>query len=192
MPWLVLGLVAFLATHSLRLLAPAWREAQVRRLGAARWKALHGAASIATFALLVWGYGQARAGTPLLWEPPAGMAHVAAILVMIAFVLFAAAYVPGNRIKAMVGHPMLLGVQVWAVAHLLANGGLAQVVLFGSFFVWALLAFRAARARDQAAGTTYPVLGLGRDVAAVVIGILAWGVFAHLLHYLLIGVRPLG
>ena len=110
--------------------------------------------------------------------------------VLLAFVLLAAAYVPRNGIKARVHHPMVLSVKLWAFAHLLANGTLADVLLFGSFLVWAVLSFRAARRRDRAAGTRYPAGSLAATLATVVIGGVAWALFAFRLHEWLIGVRP--
>ena len=92
----------------------------------------------------------------VLWLPPVAMRHIAALLTLVAFILLVAAYVPRNGIKARLHHPMVIGVKVWAFAHLLANGNLADVVLFGAFLVWAALSFRAARGRDRVAGTVYP------------------------------------
>ena len=109
-----------------------------------------------------------------------------------AFVLVAAAYVPGNRIRAVVGHPMVAGVKAWAVAHLLANGTLADVVLFGAFLAWAVLDFRAARRRDRAAGRVPGRGGPAGDGLVVAIGLGAWAAFAFWLHGALIGVRPFG
>ena len=140
--------------------------------------------------LLVYGYGQARQATALLWQPPIWTRHVAAVLVLVAFVLVAAAYVPGTRIKSAVGHPMILGVKVWALAHLIANGTLADVVLFGAFLAWAIVDYAASRRRDRAAGITYPAGPPVRDAIAVAAGALAWAVFAFWLHGPLIGVRP--
>jgi uncharacterized membrane protein len=122
--------------------------------------------------------------------PPVWTRHPAALLVLIAFILLVAAYLPGTRIKAAVGHPMVLAVKVWALAHLLANGTLNDIVLFGSFLAWAVLAFTAARRRDRAAGVTYPALGGNRDLAAVVLGAVAWALFARFAHLWLIGVSP--
>jgi uncharacterized membrane protein len=103
-----------------------------------------------------------------------------------------AAYVPGTRIKAKLHHPMLLGVKLWAAAHLLANGRLADLLLFGSFLLWAVLDFRSARGRDRAAGTTYAPGAGAKDLVALVIGTLAWAVFAFWAHAWLFGVAPLG
>jgi len=106
--------------------------------------------------------------------------------------LLAAAYIPGNRIKARLGHPMLLATKVWALAHLIANGTLADLLLFGGFLVWAIADFAVSRRRDRAEGVTYPALGIGRDMAVLVAGLVGYVVFAFWLHGLLIGVRPLG
>jgi len=189
---LILGLVIFLGTHSIRLCSPEWRSAQVARLGDGRWKLFYTIASVLGFVLLVWGFGLARRDTILLWAPPVWTHHVAALLVLIAFILLAAAYVPGTRIKALVGHPMVAGTKTWALGHLAANGSLADVVLFGSFLVWAVAYFAIARRRDRAAGTRYPAVGIQRDVLAVVIGALVWFLFARFAHLWLFGVSPMG
>ena len=115
-----------------------------------------------------------------------------ALLTLPAFILLAAAYVPGTAIKARLKHPMTLAVKFWAIAHLLSNGRLADVLLFGSFLVWAVLVFSAARRRDRALGTRYSSAGWLRDAIAVVIGIGAWLAFALYLHGAWIGVRPFG
>jgi uncharacterized membrane protein len=189
---LILGLLFFLGAHSVRILADDWRTRQLARLGEGKWKGLYSVISAIGLILIVWGYGLARAQPVILWSPPVWARHVAALLTVVAFILLAAAYVPGNRIKAKLGHPMVAGVKVWAFAHLLANGTLAAVVLFGAFLVWAVADFASARRRDRRAGTVYPAGSLARDAVAVIVGLIAWAVFAFLLHGWLIGVRPLG
>jgi uncharacterized membrane protein len=189
---LVVGLVVFLGVHSVRIFADDWRGRQLERLGEAAWKSLYSVVSLAGFALLVWGYGLARGDPVLLWQPPAWTAYLAALLTVPAFILLVAAYVPGTRIKAAVGHPMVLGVKVWALAHLLSNGTLADLVLFGAFLIWAVLDYRAARQRDRADGRRYAAGPLTRDLLAVLVGLLAWATFALWLHGPLIGVRPFG
>ena len=190
MSYLVLGLLLFLGTHSIRIAADGWRTARVARLGENRWKGLYSLASALGLGLIVWGYGLARAEPLALWAPPAWTRHVAALLTLPAFVLIAAAYVPRNRIKAAVGHPMLAGVKVWAIAHLLSNGTLADVLLFGAFLAWAVLDFRAARQRDRAANVRHAAGSLARDGIVAAAGIGAWALFASVLHLWLIGVRP--
>lgn len=189
---LILGLVLFLGVHSTRIVAEGWRQATIARMGEQPWKGAYSVVSLAGFAVLVWGYALARQHPVLLWTPPRGMAHVTALLTLVAFVLFTAAYVPRNQIKARLHHPMILGVKTWAFGHLIANGTLADEVLFGAFLVWAIFDFVAARRRDRAAGTVYPAGTAARTAIAVVVGVVTWAVFAFWLHGVLIGVRPLG
>ena len=192
MTMLILGLVLFLGVHSVRMVADGWRSAMIGRVGELPWKAVYALLSIAGFVLIVWGFGLARQQPVQLWMPPRGMRHLAALLTLVSFILIAAAYVPRNAIKARLHHPMVLGVKVWALAHLLANGNLAHVVLFGVFLVWAVLNFRAARARDRAAGTAYPAGTTAGTLGAVVAGTALWAVFAFWAHGYLIGIRPIG
>jgi uncharacterized membrane protein len=192
MTLLLLGLALFLGVHSTRIVADDWRTATIARVGEKPWKGIYSLLSIAGFVLLVIGYGAARQSPVVLFAPPAWTRHLAALLTIPAFVLLAAAYVPGNAIKRAVGHPMMAGVKVWALAHLIANGTLADVLLFGTFLAWAVLGFIAARRRDRAAGTTYPAGPGSRTAIAVVVGLVAWAVFAFALHRPLIGVAPFG
>ncbi|MDP2817454.1 MAG: NnrU family protein [Polaromonas sp.] len=192
MVMLLLGLVLFLGVHSTRIAADGWRSAMVGRFGEMPWKAVYALLSIAGFVLIVWGFGLARQQPVQLWMPPRGMRHLASLLTLIAFVLLAATYVPRNAIKARLHHPMVLAVKVWALAHLLANGNLAHMVLFGSFLVWAALSFRAARARDRVAGTVYAPGTTAGTVTALLVGVAGWAVFAFWAHGALIGVRPIG
>ena len=192
MTLLMLGLVLFLGVHSTRIVADGWRTATIARVGEKPWKGIYSLLSIAGFVLLVIGYGAARQSPVVLFAPPVWTRHLAALLTIPAFVLLAAAYVPGNAIKRAVGHPMMAGVKVWALAHLLANGTLADVLLFGTFLAWAVLGFIAARRRDRAAGTTYPAGPGSRTAITVVVGLVAWAVFAFALHRPLIGVAPFG
>jgi uncharacterized membrane protein len=189
---LILGLLVFLGAHSTRIVADHWRTAQLKRFGEGTWKSAYSLLSLAGFVLIVWGFGLARQQPVVLWMAPAGMRHVAGLLTLIAFVLLAAAYVPRNAIKANLRHPMVLAVKVWALAHLLANGTLADLVLFGAFLGWAVVCFIAARKRDRAAGTQYPAGTPGGTAATVVTGVAAWAAFTFWLHGALIGVRPFG
>jgi uncharacterized membrane protein len=189
---LALGLLLFLGTHSVRLLAGDWRQEQIRRLGAGPWKGLYALVSLAGFVLIVWGFGIARADPAVLWLPPHWTRHLAAALTLPAFVLVLAAYVPGNHLKSWFGHPMLAGVKLWAFAHLLANGNLAHVLLFGAILIWAACAFVAARRRDRIAGVHYPPGRIGPDLAVCIAGAAAWALFAGFGHALLIGVQPFG
>ncbi|WP_294766808.1 NnrU family protein [uncultured Rhodoferax sp.] len=192
MPYLLAGLLIFLGVHSLRIVSEDSRTHLRARFGEAAYKGVYTLASLIGFALIVWGFGVARENPVQLWNPPEGMRHLAAGLTLVAFVLLTAAYVPRNGIKARLHHPMVLGVKVWALAHLLATGALAQALLFGSFLLWAVLCFRAARQRDRAAATVYAAGTLLSTGLTAVLGIAAWAVFAFFLHGWLIGIRPLG
>lgn len=189
---LILGLVLFLGVHSARIVAEWPRQALIAKHGADAWKGLYALASLVGFGLLVWGYGLARQQPVALWAPPPAMRHLAALLTLPAFILLAAAYVPGNGLKARLHHPMMLGVKAWALAHLLANHTLADLLLFGGFLAWSVAAFIAARRRDRAQGTTYPPGRIDRTILAVVVGTAAWAGFAFWLHAWWIGVRPFG
>lgn len=192
MAWLILGLVLFLGVHSVRIFGDNWRTQFRAKRGENAYKGLYSLLSVAGFVLLIWGYGQARQQPVLLWVPPVGMRHLAALLTLLAFVLLAASQIPGNAIKAKLRHPMVLGVKVWAFAHLLSNGMLADVVLFGTFLLWAVLSFRAARQRDRAGQIVYAPGRPVPTVLAVVAGVAAWAFFAFYAHSAWIGVRPFG
>lgn len=188
---LVLGLLLFLGIHCVGF-APEWRQRRVAAMGIGGWKGLYSLIAIAGFALIIWGFHLARLHPVLLYTPPAWLAHLNALFTLIGFILLAAAYVPGNRIKAKIGHPMVAGVKIWALGHLLAIGFLRDVVLFGAFLIWAIVAFAVLRRRDRARGATGPAGTLQGDVITVVVGVVAWAVFAFWLHEALIGVNPFG
>jgi uncharacterized membrane protein len=189
---LIVGLVLFIGVHSTRIFADAWRTRMQMQYGQNTWKALYSLIAIAGLLLIIWGYGLARTSPLVLYSPPLWTRHVAALLTIPAFILLVAAYVPGNHIKAAIGHPMVAGVKIWAFAHLISNGTLADVVLFGSLLLWAVASYTAARRRDRAADRQYPRGPLSRTALAVVLGLAAWAAFAFWLHGPLIGVRPFG
>ena len=191
MGMLVVGLILFLGAHSTRIVAEGWRSAIIRRLGAGTWKAVYSLVSLVGLVLIIWGFGLARQQPVQWWPAPFFMRHVAWLLTAVAFVLLAAAYVPRNRIKARLHHPMALGVVFWAAAHLLANGNRGHVVLFGSFLAWAVLSFFSARMRDRTARTLYPAGTFTGTAITVLVGLAAWATFAFWAHGLLIGVRPI-
>jgi uncharacterized membrane protein len=192
MTYLILGLVLFLGVHSVRIVADDWRSRTIAHMGAGAWKGVYSLVSLVGFILIVWGFSQARMMPTQLWSPPTGMRHLAWLLTWLAFVMLAAAYVPGNAIKARLHHPMVLAVKTWALAHLLANGNLGHVVLFGSFLVWAVFDFSAARRRDRTGQVVYPPGRAVPTVATVGIGTLAWAGFAMWLHGWWIGIRVIG
>lgn len=187
---MVLGLVLFLGAHSVRVFADDWRTAQIAARGEGAWKGVYSLLSLAGLVLIVYGYGLTRQAPVDLWSPPIWTRHVAALLTIPAFVLLAAGQMSGTRIKAAVGHPMVLGTKIWAFSHLIANGRLGDVVLFGAFLVWAIVLYAASRRRDRRTGTRYVAGPASRDAIAVVAGLVAWAAFAWWLHAWLIGVRP--
>jgi uncharacterized membrane protein len=194
MAWLIVGLVLFLGVHSVSIVSPQGRHALAQRMGEGGFKGLYTLISFVGLALIVWGYGLARQAPVLLYTPPTGMRHLAALLMLPVFVLLLAAYLPG-RVQRAARHPMLLAVKFWALAHLLANGTLADVLLFGGFLAWAV-ADRISVKRRAAAGLlrnapTAPASAVN-DAIVIVGGLALYGVFALWLHGWLFGVRPFG
>jgi uncharacterized membrane protein len=191
MAYLILGLLIFLGVHSVRIVAEGWRTARIARSGEnglerhvltrlGNWSGIdrlglrpgpRGTGGLVVNAAR--GHGMLRLADPAGLHPAGGRLRSRAV-----------------RIKAAVGHPMVAGVKLWALAHLLANGSLADLLLFGAFLAWAVADFIAARRRDRAAGRTYPALGWPRDAAVPGIGIAAWAGFAFWGHAWLIGVGP--
>jgi uncharacterized membrane protein len=208
---LVLGLVLFLGAHSVRIVAEGWRASTIASIGEKPWKGAYSLVSIAGFVLIVVGFSLARQQGPhLLWAaPPVWTRHLAALLTLFAFVLVTAAYVPGNAIKLAVRDPMVLGVAVWAFAHLLANNTEVDFVLFAPFAAWAVADYVAAQRRRTKAGApagpSSPhgsaqakaaeragIAKAGSTIVTVVVGAVAWAVFAFWIHGWWIGVRPFG
>ena len=192
MNFLLLGLVIFLGVHSLRIVANDWATQTQLQWGELRWKAAYSVLAALGLSLLVFGFGLARQQPVQLWSPPAGMRHLVALLMLVSFVLLAATYIPGNYLKVRLHHPMVLAVKVWALSHLLANGTLAHLVLFGAFLVWSVLDFRSARQRDRATAAPIQAATRGATVLTLVVGTGLWLVMTFWLHGLLIGIRPLG
>ena len=190
MALLIAGLFLFLGMHFTGILAHGWRQTMVSKTGPGSWKLLYSVVSLTGLILIIIGYGAARAEPDFLWAAPVWARHLAMPLTLLAFILLAATYVPGNRIKARLGHPMLAAVKIWALAHLLANGTVADLLLFGSFLVWAIVGFAVLRRRDRQQGVTRTGTAKG-DILTVGAGIAAWAVFAMILHAALIGVSPL-
>lgn len=188
---LILGIVIFLGAHSVRIFAEDWRRGMISRLGEGPWKGIYSLLSIVGFILIIWGYGMARADSPVLFEPPVWLKHIAVALNLVAFILIGVFAIPAGRLKARLGHPMILGVKTWAFAHLLANGRVAELVLFGAFLVWAILDFSASRRRDRALGTVRIAGPARNDALAVALGVVLWAAFVWRLHEWLLGVSPL-
>ncbi len=187
MTLLVLGLVLFLGIHSVSIVAPAWRDAQAARNEKA-WKGVFALVSLVGFVLLVYGYGLARQSPLVLYTPPAGMRHLVMLLMLPVFPLLLAAYLPG-RIKTLTKHPMLLATKLWALSHLLVNGTLADVLLFGGFLTWAVADRISLKRRVPRPVPGAPPSAMN-DVIAVVVGLALYGLFVWQAHLWLIGVSP--
>jgi uncharacterized membrane protein len=190
--YLVMGLVFFLGIHTLRIVADDWRSAKVAALGLMTWKGIYAAVSLAGVALITLGFGVARDSSIDLWQPARWSHHAAGLLTLVAFILIVASYVPSSRIKGLVGHPMVAGLMVWSVGHLIANGRLADLVLFGTLLVWASVEFVALRKRDKATGVTRDPGSWANDIVTMIIAVVFWYIFALHLHYALVGVAPFG
>jgi uncharacterized membrane protein len=189
MLYLILGLVLFLGMHSVEIVPPGMRAGAIARMGERPWKGLYALISILGFVLIIWGYGMARQEPILLYSPPVWMRHLSALIMLPVFPLLLAAYLPG-RIKTALKHPMLAAVKFWALAHLLANGMLADVLLFGSFLAWAV-ADRISFKRRVARPIPSAPPGKMNDVIAVVGGLAIYAIFVMGLHARLFGVSPL-
>ena len=189
MALLIVGLVIFLGVHSVAIVAPGWRDAQRARLGEGPWKGGFALASVVGLALIVYGYGVARQNPVVVFTPPVWTRHLAALLLLPVFPLLLSTYLPG-RIKSMAKHPTLLATKLWALAHLIANGNLADVLLFGGFLAWAV-ADRIAAGR-RAVPRTLPAAPPGpmNDAIAIVAGLAIYALFVVWAHRWLIGVAP--
>jgi uncharacterized membrane protein len=187
MTLLIIGIVVFLGLHLLPTVS-GWREELVGRLGENGYKALFSLLSIAGFVLLVYGF--AKAPVIQVWSPPGWTRWVAIVLMLPAFIFLVAAYVPG-KIKANLKHPFLVAIKTWALAHLIANGDLASIILFGSFLAYAVYDRISLKRRPATGLVTVAATGPPRnDLIAVAVGTLLYVAFLVWLHPLLIGTAP--
>jgi uncharacterized membrane protein len=191
MPILILGLIIFLGAHSVRIFTDGWRSRMVARFGLKPWKAVYAAVSLIGFVLLVYGFGLARHTPVQVYTPSLALKHLNALFTLVAFVLFFASHAPPSHFKAWLHHPMAAGVAVWAAGHLMAAGFLRDVVLFGTFLVWAVADFIAGRRRDRLENKQYAAGTARGNIGVVAIGVIVWALFAFWLHGLLIGVKPM-
>jgi uncharacterized membrane protein len=190
MPTLLLGLLLFLAIHSVRIVAPEWRRAQIASVGEGKWKGLYSVISLIGLVLIVWGYSISRPEAAFLYEPPVWMKHVTLTLMLFSFVFLGVSQVPAGRIKAAVRHPMLLAVKIWAFAHLLANGDAASLLLFVALLAWAVID-RISVKRREASGEISAVIPAGpvrNDIIGVGLGVVLYVLFVWKLHEWLFGV----
>ena len=186
MLFLILGLVLFLGIHSVSIVAEEWRDRSMQRMGENSWKGTYSLISLAGFVLIVWGYGEARMDPVLLYSPPAWLRHVGMLVLLPVFPLLVAVYFPG-RIKRGAKHPLLLATKLWAFAHLLMNGMLVDLLLFGGFLIWAVADRISMKRRTQRPLPSLPESKIN-DVIVVVVGIGIYFVFVKWLHAALIGI----
>ncbi|APG85324.1 transmembrane protein [Sinorhizobium americanum CCGM7] len=178
--------------HLVRVVAPGFRAGVIESRGKGTWMGLYTAVSLVGLCLIIYGFGQARGETGMLYDPPVFLRHIALLLMLFAFVFLAAGFLPAGRIAVAVKHPQILSIKIWALAHLLANGETSSVLLFASFLAWAVILRISLKRRQRAGETVLPVFKSTRnDVLAVLIGLAAHVLFVWKLHDWLIGVPPI-
>ena len=202
MTGLILGLVLFLGAHSTRIFADGWRTRTMEAWGEKPFKGVIALVSLVGFYGLIVGYSQVRMEPVVLWQPPIATRHISLLLMLFASILLVAAYIPANHFKVRLGHPMVLSVKVWALAHLLANGNLADLLLFGTFLAWSVMNFKSARGRDRAKAESQALLSdesvqptipkTSATLIAVVVGAGLWALITFVLHAKVVGVSPMG
>jgi uncharacterized membrane protein len=187
---LILGLIVFFAAHSFVTFRAA-RAGAIEQLGLTAYRALFGLVSLVGLALIVWGFAQYRAHDLIqVWSPSAFMRHITVGLMVPAVILFVAAFIP-SHIKAKAKHPMLAGIKTWALAHLLSNGDLGSILLFGLFLTWGVYARIAAKRRTDFVVAPVPA-GWTNDIIVVVLGIVIYLALGYAFHPMVIGVPVFG
>lgn len=188
MSLLILGLLVFLGMHSLRMIAPSWRDAGIAAVGEGPWRGLYSLISLAGLMAIILGWGDAVAWATVFYEPARWIKHLALLLMLFSFVSASVSVFPAGRLKPLLKHPLLASVKIWAFAHLLANGDSAAFILFGSFLAWAVIKRISLNRRDAPVAQPGPVLW---DIAAVVAGLMLYWLFVQTLHLWLFNVTPL-
>jgi uncharacterized membrane protein len=186
---LILGLVVMLGAHVF-VTFRGERARLIARLGQNGYRALFSIVSIAGLALIVWGFAQYHPHAPQIWSPPAFMRHITVGLMLFAVIFFTAAFIP-SHIKAKLKHPMLAGMKTWALAHLLSNGDLGSILLFGAFLAWGVYARIAAKRRGDLGAVTAPA-GYTNDIIVVLIGIVIYLALGYAFHPMVIGAPVFG
>lgn len=186
---LILGIAVFFGIHSISIIALGWRNRMAERLGARLWQGVYSVAAIIGFYLIVTGFGDARQVDEVLYVPPLWLKYAAALLMLPAFTLVLAAYLPG-RIQTLAKNPLLVATKLWALAHLLTNGGAADVLLFASFLLWAGAVRVSLKYRPPRPIRMLPA-SKANDVIAIVGGLALYAAFVLWLHAKLFGVSPI-
>ena len=188
---MILGLVLFLGVHTLTT-QRAMRSRVIGSMGEGGYKIGYSLASAVGLALIVWGFAKYRStGWIDVWTPPTAFRHIAVALMLPAVIMVVASYIRG-RIYTTLKHPMLTGIKLWAAVHLLANGDLGSIILFGSFLAWAVFDRITLKRRTDGGGPPIPVGGPGNDLIAVAVGLVAYLALAFAFHPVVIGVPVVG
>jgi uncharacterized membrane protein len=182
---MLLGLAMFLGIHSIRIVYPSWREERIAGMGEGRWRGIYSLISLIGLVLLVFGYAYAQPLAPVIYVAPFWLVHLTALLMAFSFIALMVFNFPAGKLKPMLKHPFLVAVKIWALAHLLVNGDLASLILFGAFLAWAVWDRVAVKRRGESLPPPGPVIN---DLYAVAAGLLLWFVFVWKLHEWLIGV----
>lgn len=192
MLFLILCLLIFFVTHSIRFIVPGFRTGMIARMGEGPWKGVYSLVSILTILLVAYAFGEARQETGMLYDPPVWTSHIAILLMLFAMICLVAGVLPAGHIAAKAKHPLVLAVKIWALAHLLANGETSSFILFASFLAWGvvmrIMLKRRARAGEN---VVRPFVSSRYDILAVVLGVVLWAAFIWKLHEWLIGVQPI-
>lgn len=190
MALLIIGIILFLGTHLIRVVAPGLRLAMIERFGLMGWRVIHSVASIVSIVLVIYGY--AVAPIVNLYFPPMGMSHLTLTLMLIATVCLMAGFLPAGHIATKTKHPIVLSIKIWALSHLLANGDLRSVILFVAFLAYGVI-LRISLKRRQRAGEVVlrPFVSAKYDLVTLLVALVVWLAFILKLHELLIGVAPL-
>lgn len=191
MEWLIAGLVLFLGVHSTRIVADGWRTRMLDRLGEKPWKLGYTVVSLLGFALMVYGFGQARQAPEWVYVAPGWARHLNMPLMLASMILLAASHSPQSHFKVWLRHPMLWATVLWGVAHLMVRHQKHDAVLFGALTVWALVCLASCYARDARSGTRYGPPVLKKTLITAAAGTAVYLVFVFGLHKLLMGVSPI-
>lgn len=183
--WLIISLVIFHGLHSIRMLAPEWRTRKIAEIGENKWKGLYSLISLLALVFLVWAYSVASSDYIEVYNPPLWGRHLAVLIMLLAFIALMVFNLKPGRLKPILKHPMLLSIKLWAVAHLLANGDLASVLLFGSFLAWAVWNRISVKRRNEPLPGAGPIIN---DLIAIISGTVLWGLFIWVAHEWLFGV----
>lgn len=188
---LIVGLAIFFAVHSVRLFVPDWRKMAVTKAGLMSWRVRFSMLSLLSIGFIFMGYGEARLAPVWLWFPPTFMPHVTSLIMLVALFFFCSALVPKTTLRRVTGYPLYLSVKLWAFAHLLSNGNLADVLLFGSFLIWAIVSYAVFRRRDRNEGVKPEESNFRFDLIAFGFTLVSWFAIVLFFHKAVIGVSPL-